>query len=154
MKKKPAILITLCVLIGSMLFGCKTKEQPAAETPTPAPGSGASITFVNGVEEADVWILPETEANLKTTLWGTATIAKLATDASCEVSLDALGGPGVYILRLIDTRGMYYAVNGVPLAPGDIVQIRSGEVPMSALVEVTGADGALRETFEVFAARL
>lgn len=153
-KRKTAVRIAICALIGSLLFGCGKKEQLPAENPEPAPESGAAIVFVNGLEQADVWILPETEKNLKTTAWGTATIAKLETDGEQRLSLDALGGPGVYILRMIDENGMYYAANGVTLADGYTVRIGSGEEPMSALVEVTDASGAAVETCSAFAGRL
>ena len=153
--RRTPLRIALCVLIGSLLFGCGKTEQPAVtEAPTPVPDSGAAIVFVNGLQQADVWILPETEKNLKTTVWGTATIAKLDTDGEQRLSLDALGGPGVYILRMIDTHGMYYAVDGIALEDGYTVRISRGEEPPSALVEVTDSGGAAVASYTAFAARL
>ncbi len=155
---RKTILILLCVLIPSLLFGCTAKKtepgDPAPEKPDPASDGGGAVVFVNGLKEADIWILPETEKNLKTTVWGTATIAKLPTDGEQRLSLDALGGPGAYILRMIDTNGMYYAVNGISLEDGYTLHIRAGEDPMAPALEVTDAEGAAVETYSGFGGRL
>ncbi len=116
--------------------------------------SDAGITFINSVKDADVWILPATEENIKTTLWGTATIAKLKAGEAHQLSLQALGGPGDYIIRMIDTEGMYYATDRIPLEAGYSLQIKKDELPMSVVLEVTDADAGLVETCSVFAARL
>ena len=106
-KRKTAVRIAICALIGSLLFGCGKTEQPAVtEAPTPVPDSGAAIVFVNGLQQADVWILPETEKNLKTTVWGTATIAKLGTDGEQRLSLDARGEePPSALVEVTDSGG-------------------------------------------------
>ncbi len=151
---KKMVLLALLFLFGILLLGCKTREEPKMDSVPPNAENDAGITFINGVKEADIWILPATEENLKTTLWGTATIAKLKTDEAHQLSLQALGGPGDYIIRMIDTGGMYYASDRIPLEEGYSLQIKADDLPMSVVLEVMNADGVLVETYSVFAARL
>ena len=56
MKKAVIYLITMLILCG-----CKANRTVSE--------NNKNITFINEVKEADVWILPETEENLKTTVW-------------------------------------------------------------------------------------
>ena len=151
---KKMVFLALLFLFGILLLGCKNREEPKMDSVPPNAENDAGITFINGVKEADVWILPATEENLKTTLWGTATIAKLKTDEAHRLSLQALGGPGDYIIRMIDTEGMYYASDRIPLEEGYSLQIKKDDQPMSVVLEVMNADGVLVETYSVFAARL
>lgn len=58
-----------------------------------------TVTFVNAVHNADVWILPQTAANLKTTVWGTPSIAKAKTGESRSAPLCAPGEDGFYLFR-------------------------------------------------------
>ena len=112
-----------------------------------------TVTFVNGVRDADVWILPETAENLKTTLWGTATAAKVATGERRETPLCAPGDDGLYILRMIDTDHFYYSANGITLQPGWTLEIKGAELHHITL-EVTDENGVLNNSYKVFAARL
>ena len=66
-----------------------------------------SVTFVNGVEDADIWILPQTDENLGTTLWGTPTLKDSVKDTigTCRIE----GGAENYIVRIIDADEAYYA---------------------------------------------
>ena len=87
---KKMVLLALLFLFGILLLGCKTREEPKMDSVPPNAENDAGITFINGVKEADIWILPATEENLKTTLWGTATIAKLKTDEAHQLSLQVV----------------------------------------------------------------
>ena len=60
-----------------------------------------TITIINGVYEASIWILPDTEANRKTTLWGTATVSKIQADSSSQAGIDKPGDNGQYLFRMI-----------------------------------------------------
>jgi hypothetical protein len=142
MKRKA--LLAACLLLGACLSGCT-----AAKDAKPA----AAIAFVNEAEEADLWIVPDTPENRKTTVWGTATASGLGLNETAAVSLDALGGPGTYLIRMIGRRGMYYEVNGVVLEDGYTVRLRTGP-GLEVTVEVTDADGETVATYEGFAARL
>ena len=70
MKTVKIILIAALVLaVGLSFFACR-KTDPAG--PGPTEQTGPEITIVNEAVKADFWILPDTEANRKTSLWGTA----------------------------------------------------------------------------------
>ena len=75
-----------------------------------------SVTFINSVEAADIWILPQTEEILHTSLWGTATFKDLPSGASevCRVA----AGTEKYIIRIIDKDQAYYAVSNLDLSDG------------------------------------
>ena len=149
---KKLVPFAACLLLGAVLFGCG-KKPAAPEQPKPATADGPTVTIRNDLAEADVWLIPDTEANRKTTLWGTATAGKLALNATQDVALDALGGPGAYLLRAIGTDHMYYEANGLALAAGSTVRLCPGEGPGSVRVEVTDAAGKT-EAIDGFAGRL
>ena len=140
MKKAVIYLITM-LLLG----GCGAKSTDSVNNKT--------VNFVNGVKDADVWILPETEENLKTTLWGTATASGVKTNESCKAPLCDAGDDGLYIIRMIDTDNIFYSANGIALEAGWTVRI-TGEDLKSVKVEVTDENGVLKNTYEAFAASL
>ena len=78
------------------------------------------IRFVNEVEDTDLWILPQTEKNLKTSLWGTATVAMLKKEDAIEVVIEETSDH-LYILRLIDQRGALYSANDFELHDSDTI---------------------------------
>ena len=78
------------------------------------------IRFVNEVEDTDLWILPQTEKNLKTSLWGTATVAMLKKEDAIEAAIEETSDH-LYILRLIDQRGALYSANDFELHDGDTI---------------------------------
>lgn len=145
---KKALIWVMTMLL---LCGCKANRTPPA-TDTP-PASDQTVTFINGVKDADVWILPETEANRKTTVWGTATASDVKTDESRQAPLCDAGESGLYLIRMIDTDHMFYSANGVALESGWTVRV-AGEDLRSVTAEVTDENGVLQGTYEVFAARL
>ena len=71
-----------------------------------------SVTFVNGVEDADIWILPQTDESLGTTLWGTPTLKDSVKDTigTCRVE----GGAENYIVRIIDVLDLENIKNKLP----------------------------------------
>jgi rhodanese-related sulfurtransferase len=112
-----------------------------------------TVWFLNGVKDADVWILPQTESNLKTTVWGTATASKVQTGERRETSLCAPGDGGYYMLRMIDAEHFYYSANSITLKAGWTLEIKGDDLH-SVTLEVSDENGALVSTYEVFAARL
>ena len=112
-----------------------------------------TVTFINGVKDADVWILPKTEKNLKTTVWGKATVSKVKTGESRQTVLPQPGDDGLYILRMIDTDSFFYSADGITLEDGWTIQIKGDDLK-SVTLEVSDENGALKNTYEVFAARL
>ena len=144
MKKKA--LIVLC-LLTALLSGCEIKEKSdTADT------KGSTVNFINEICEADVWILPETEENLKTTVWGAATLSKTQTGEEYEIPLSEAGADGLYIFRMIDTEGFYYSANGIELKNGRTLTVK--EEKGSIKLEVTDGNGNLKNMYEVFAAKL
>ena len=144
---KYAIIAAACIL-ALLLCSCRTKEQSEPEPPVTQ-----TVTFHNGVKDADVWILPDTEANRKTTVWGTATAAKVKTGEDRETPLCAPGDGGLYLFRMIDTDGFYYSASGIELKAGWTMRL-TGEDLHAITLAVTDENGALQQSCEVFAARL
>lgn len=115
--------------------------------------SGKTATFINEANDADIWILPKTEKNLKTTVWGTATAAAVKKGESRSFELCEPGEGGMYIFRMIDTDGLFYSANGIMLKAGHTLRIKENDI-MSFTLEVADEKGALQSTYEVFAAKL
>lgn len=117
------------------------------------PNNSSTVTFINGAAQADVWILPDTQGNRKTTLWGAATLPGVKTGEGVPAAPGAPGDGGRYLLRMIDVDGFYYSADGLALAPGCTVRLKETEL-MTYCVEVRDAAGAVIGDYSVFAARL
>ncbi|MBQ7251477.1 MAG: hypothetical protein IJS32_02620 [Kiritimatiellae bacterium] len=118
--------------------------------PTPCTGT---VTFCNGVRDADAWILPQTPEILKTTAWGTPGAAKVRTGESRPVPLPAPGDGGFHVFRMIDADGFFYAANGIALEDGWTLAVKGGGL-QPVILEISDGNGVLRQTREVFSARL
>lgn len=136
----------MCVLTLLLLCGCHAKERIEMDIL-----GNKSVTFVNEVRDADAWILPQTAANLKTTVWGTATVPKVKMGESREVTLGEAGDGGLYIFRMIDGEGFFYSANGVVLEDGWRVKVGGED---GVVLEVRDGDGVLQKAHEVFVGRL
>ncbi len=145
---KKMILFVICLLILFLLCGCKTKSQNAAGTT-----DDKFVTIVNSVKDADIWILPDTEKNRKTTVWGEATVSKTKAGESSQAPLCGPGDDGLYLFRMIDIDSFFYSASGILLEDGWVLEIK-GDNLQSFSIEVTDKDGVLQDTYEVFAARL
>ena len=140
MKKAFTYLIT-----ALLLCGCKVNSADTVNNMT--------VTFINGIKDADVWILPQTEENLKTTVWGTATLPGIKADESCKAPLCEAGEDGLYIIRMIDTDNIFYSADGITLKAGWTVQI-TGKDLQSVTIEVDDEKDEIKGTYNVFAASL
>lgn len=137
---------TIIYLIATLLLcGCKANNTDTV--------SDMYITVINGVKDADIWILPETEENLKTTVWGTATASDVKTNESRKAPLCEAEENGLYIIRMIDTDKIFYSADGIMLESGWTVHIKGNDL-RSVTAEVTDENGVLRNTYKVFAASL
>lgn len=152
---KKAALAALCLILLPTVCGCNSKETEGMDITggETVAAEEKTVTFINGAADADVWILPETEANLKTTVWGAATVPQVKAGESIVAPLCEPGDGGLYIFRMIDTDGFYYAADGIELGDGWTLRI-SGSGLDAVRIEVTDENGGLRYTGEVFAARL
>ena len=144
---KKAVFAAACLLILLCFCGCKPKEINQMET-TPK----ETITIINEFKQADVWLLPETEQNLKTTLWGTATASNVQKGESRSVALCEPGENGLYILRMIDTDHGYYAADGIALEAGQTLQLTRQSDVLIALCR--DKSGKVIGSYEVFHAAL
>ena len=144
---KRVIGIALSILL--LLFGgCTLWEQVSMENT-----EYLTVTVVNDVRDADIWILPATAANLNTTVWGTATAAKVSIGESRLAKAAISEETALYMFRMIDADDFYYAADSLVLEEGWTVRI-FGEDLNAIAIEVTDENGVLRNTYEVFAARL
>jgi len=139
---KKAVIFLIIILL---LCGCKASRTKTA--------SNKTVTITNGVKDADIWILPETEENLKTTLWGTATLPEVKTNESRKAPLCDAGENGLYIIRMIDTDNIFYSADGIVLKSGWTVRIAENGLH-SVIAEVTDENGVLENTYKVYAASL
>lgn len=115
--------------------------------------TNSTVTIINHVQTADIWLLPETQANLKTTLWGTATAAGVQTGENRQIPLCEPGENGCFILRMIDTQEFYYSANSLALSEGDCLEINCENVQLVTLT-ITDKNGEIKQTCDVFSARL
>ena len=143
-------IIIACLIAALVLSGCGTKQT---ETEPTEITTDKKVTFINGVTEADVWILPETEDNLKTTLWGKATAAKMKNGESRDIPLCEPGDGGKYLLRMIDTEQLYYSAGGILLEDGWSIEIK-GEDMNQITLDIKDKKGEIKNTYEVFCASL
>ena len=146
-------IIIACVIFALLLCGCGKIKQNETEPESPKIETDKKVTFTNDVTEADVWILPETEETLKTTVWGKPAAEKVKNGESRDIPLCEPGDGGKYILRMIDTEGFYYSAGGITLDDGRIIEI-NGETMDEITLEIKDKNGEIRETYKVFCARL
>ena len=116
-------------------------------------GEELTVTFINESEAADIWILEQAEKNLKTSLWGKATVQKCAPGDSRTVPLFKDDADSLFMFRAIGDDGMYYEANDVVLRDGCVVTFTKGEDIFSYKVKVSYEDGSVSE-YSVFAAML
>jgi hypothetical protein len=143
------ISVLLCLFTLMAFCSCNTTKE--SET-TATTACDRTVTIINRVNEASIWVLSDTEANRKTTVWGTPTI-KTAVDESCHAGIDKPGDNGLYIFRMIDIEKMYYSSDNIALEDGWTLEIKQ-ESTQVYVIEVTDKDGNLNATYEVFAASL
>lgn len=129
-----AALIVL-IVTGVLFIWLGTKlmknEDEIDRKGTPSEsGKTISVTFVNEVEEADIWILPQTEENLQTSLWGVATIPKLKSGVQKTVGIN--GNQEKYIVRIIDVDQAYYSANDIALDENYMIWFRTDESKFEA----------------------
>ena len=109
-----------------------------------------TVTFRNEVEEADVWILPQTEENLKSSLWGTPSVKKLGVGVGVELCLTEDETAKAWLLRIIDDEKAYYSAQDLKLEDGYTVVFRSEGSRYDAVLEVQDQSGAVVFSAEAF----
>lgn len=147
MKKWIALALVLAAVFALASCGKNAKEQNMEKT------AAKTVVFTNNIQDASIWILPETKENLETSLWGTATAADVKTGESRSVGIGEPSDGGTYIFRMIDTDEVFYSADGLTLEDGWTLQI-SGDDLHSVTVVVTDANGETIGAYEVFVAKL
>ena len=150
--KKLSLFLTI-IFIVMVFFGCKADKQNN-EQPVSKKQSGEIITVINEIREANIWILPDTQANRKTTLWGAATLPKLELNGTGKVDYAKLGRGEAYLIRIIDSEGIYYSADGVKIGSGYTLRLMNGDEPLSAVLEVTDSEGKAAGEYSLFAGKL
>lgn len=102
-----------------------------------------AITIVNEVADADIWVLPETEENLNTTVWGTATVAKLGKGNTREFGLRDTFVSDLWMIRIIDDGHALYSAGGLVLSEGYRIVFRTEGTKADSVIEVLDAEGTV-----------
>ena len=113
------------------------------------------VTILNQIKPANIWIIPDTEANRKTTVWGTATVSNLEVGTS-EVAYIPISDEtdGLYQIRMIDEDEMFYSAEGVKLEPNQLIVIREDLENVTVIMEIYDAQGTKLSEDEMLFARL
>ena len=109
--------------------------------------SQPTITVINGAEEAEFWILPQTEENWRASLWGAATLPKLRAGDQATVTLPE---GTVYFVRIIDTDHAFYAANGVTIKDGYTLRFTTEDTKFEATIDVLDEAGTVISTWAAF----
>ncbi len=116
--------------------------------------SRTGVTFVNKVEKADIWILPQTEDILETSLWGTATVSQLGVGENVEVILNDGDAAEYYILRIIDDNHAFYSADDLKLPNGCTIVFRYEGSELDAVLEIYDENDELIDSREAFTGML
>lgn len=118
---------TILVVLSLFLCACGA-EAPEGEIEeiNNTPVETINIHFRNEVQEADAWIIPNTEENRGTSLWGTATVAK-STPGTEYTARVTRSETDEYLLYMIDVGGMYYDSGAITLLEDYTVTISEAE---------------------------
>ncbi len=147
---KKSVIITICLLSLLSLCGCKKESE---EEIVKEVGETIEITFINETEETtDVWVLPDIEANRKTSIWGKAMIEKLPVGSEDKVIVEKQEEDS-YLLRVIDKDQLYYEANDIIIKEGYTLKLILDSESFVASLEVTDEIGNT-QTYEVFCASL
>ena len=109
-----------------------------------------NISFQNEVEQADVWILPQTEENLKTSLWGTPSAGALGVGETAELCLTNPEYAEAWLVRIIDSDKAYYSARDLKLEDGYTVVFQSEGSKFEAVIEVRDPSGTVVFSAEAF----
>ena len=108
------------------------------------------VTFRNEVEDADVWLLPQTEENLKTTIWGTPCAEALGKGKSAELTLTNAEYAEAWLVRIIVSDKAYYSARDLKLEDGYTVVFQSEGSKFEAVIEVRDPSGTVVFSAEAF----
>lgn len=139
---KRRLLILISVLLCLFFCSCGAVQGEPDMIPNDHGHSkpSISVTFLNNVEEADIWILPQTEDNMNSSLWGTPTVSKMRVGEQKAVTVSD-EGTGRYIVRIIDCDQAIYAASDVVLDDGYTIRFEMEETKYDASITVLDQNG-------------
>ena len=148
---KRLLFLLTCFIIAVSLIGCDKSSGEGKEEVM----DSFRVTFINDVEETDVWVLPQTPEILKTSIWGKATISKIGVGESAELDLVPLDENSLFIFRAIDTDDALYRQNDIMLKSGYTLKFYSKEDEefdgmLIFLLDVLDEKGNVLSSEEVF----
>lgn len=111
------------------------------------------ITLENQVKPADIWIMEDTKENRKQSTWGGATIKECAVNSLLQITIENVSDDNLYIVRMIDEKGLFYEACNVEITYGQSIVIKSEDVNR-IIVCVYYGDGSLQSEYEMFVAAL
>lgn len=112
------------------------------------------VTLINAVDTADFWILPQSDENLKTSLWGKATAKNLEAGTQCELTLTKTDEDDLFIVRIIDSDHAYFSANDIRLDDGYSIRFKTEDSKFDAVIEILDADGKILNTQGAFVGML
>ncbi len=148
------VVLLILILSAVFLFACASGSKTSKVTQEVAPEETITIGFVNSVQTADVWIIPDTEENRKTSVWGTASVKNAEPEKEYPVSIPRNDGD-TYLLRMIDKDHIYYESKSVTLLEGySLIIYRNEENDRDIRLVVYDSDGKELTDESVFNAAL
>ncbi len=134
------------------LFACGKKNE-VQTTPEPAK-EYIAVNVENQVKQAKIWIIPDTEKNRQTSLWGEVTADNLATGEKMSCQVVKSEESDLYLIRIIDEKELYYEGNGIEIKNNQTVVIKDNEDDKGATAEVYDENGNLINEYKMFVAHL
>ena len=148
------VVLLILILSAVVLFACASGGRTSEDTQEAAPVETITVGFVNSVQTADVWIIPDTEENRKTSVWGTASVKNAEPEKEYLVSIPRNDGD-TYLLRMIDKDHIYYESKSVTLLEGySLIIYRNEENDWDIRLVVYDSDGKELTDESVFNAAL
>ena len=120
------IVLLILILSAVVLFACASGRRTSEDALEVAPEEIITISFVNSIQTADVWIIPDTEENRKTSVWGTADLKNAEPEKEYSVPIQRNDGD-TYLLRMIDKDHTYYESKSIMLKEGYSVIVYCSE---------------------------
>ncbi len=132
---KKVLFIPVIAILCLLFCSCQPER---GESDVKTETKSISVTVRNDVEEADIWILPQTAQNLKTTVWGAPTFSKVKAG---EQQSGTIQYGEAYIIRIIDVRHAYYAANDIVLSNNNTVHFRNDASENDAAIIILDEKG-------------
>ena len=112
-----------------------------------------TISYVNEISAADVWIIADIEENHKTSLWGTATLKDAEPEKEYTVGIEK-SEDDHYLLRMIDEDELYYESGSFELKDSYSLLVCEGDSFSEPHIIIYDDKGEKAEELTIFRAAL